>query len=833
MAICAFALLAGFFYAKTWDGYVLRQGDTVNYLGMSKEARDYHALTGNWSGWTGSMFGGMPTDQITGSADNISFAKSIKTAVIKMTGGMPAGVLVLAMLSAYLLAISLGATPLMAALAGIAFGLSSIHILYLGAGHNSKVAAIALLPGVVAGVVWFFRRNAFIGAAMASLFTGMILAAGHPQMTYYILFLLGAVGLTELWGQWKEGVAWKELLKKTGWIFLAGLLGALPFAQSLSETKAYSHFTTRGERILEANAEVETKGLDSDYILQYSMSEGEWWSVMCPNIKGGADPLYWGEQHFSGGAFYFGAVVCFFFLIFLLVGRDRLKWPLLLVSLLSILLSWRGSTFVMDFFLEHIPFYNQFRDTKMMLVLLQVSVGMGMVLAFQELIQLGKRAQSGDLGAIKQRKLWFIAGGGIVLLFGAFYALPEVFFSFQSEIRSDRVVEQVGSREALNLRLAIFRPDVLRTLGLLALAFLGMAALLFEWTKSQWVLLGLGAVMVGDLWMVDRRYSNDDKSEGQHRYWVKSVDAKFPFVPSPQMQRVFQMESHQSATLSADAAILLTSYENQLDGIRLKRNERMHLESVAQFGALRLSHPVRVLQWGNPFNDAKAAYFFQSVGGYHGAKLRRYQDFIERVLTPEHEGFVEAAQRNQIGLGLMAMVGHRMLNTQYMLVDQMESPLAIPEPSGAAWAVSNWRIADTDEAEIRETASLTDIDVAVVHAEFESVLEELVPGGAGVIERTSYSPDWISYQANLESEALVLFSEIWYPNGWTAAIDGKPVRAIRANYVLRGLRVPAGAHTIDWSFASPSHTVRSVGINLVFILFILLMGFLSWRFRKA
>ena len=818
LAVLFFTIVAGAFYAKSFDGFDLRQGDIQQYKGMSKELSDYTALTGEHSGWTGSMFGGMPSDQISKAPDSLSLTRQLSRIVQGIFGSSPVATLWWAMLAAYLLAIAVGANPLIATFCAVTYGLSTVNILYIGAGHNTKVRAIALMPGVLAGILWAYRRNALHGAALAALFTALHVAAGHPQMTYYLLFLLVAVGLTEVIGIGRKSRKWNQAWKPTAWLLIAGVVGVLPSLPGLIETKDYAQYTMRGDQVLVSDVADSDQGLATDYILEYSMAAGEWWSIMCPNIKGGNDPLYWGEQRFSGGAFYFGAIACLICLVFLFVGRDRLKWPLLLISIMAVLLSRREPSALMNFFLDSVPFYNQFRDTKMMLVVVQLSVALGAVLGLRELYGLTQQ-----VGENRKKALGRWAAGFVVLmaLFGAFYAVPETFFDFQSSIRPDRAIEQLGLRQSIGSRVELFRAEILRTMGLWLLAGLVVAAWTQVRRQSHLFLSALVVLSLADLWAVDRRYSNDEKVQGNvYRNWVKSVEAKFPFTPSPAMMGLLALESPRHPGMEADAQKLWVHYESMLDGDKVSRADKQRLEVIAQFGALRFAEPFRVFRWGSPFNDAETSYFFQSVGGYHGAKLRRYQDFIDRVLLPEGIRFIDAAQTISPAVGMNELVAHRMLNTRYLLFDQMNEPLPVSNPNGVGWVATNWQFVDSPDAELDSVTVLRDSHGTVIHREFESSMAGMSPGATGTVALTSYAPDYLQYDVNIIGDALVVFSEMWYPAGWTVKVDGESTESIRVNYLFRAVRLPSGNHEVAWEY----HHTESAGwsglANLLLLLFV-------------
>jgi hypothetical protein len=828
VAVLVYYALATALLSKSFDGYVVSQGDIKNWVGMSKEVQDAKVLFGEDVGWTNSMFGGMPTTHILPSKPTYDIVNGTKRLVNSFVGFKGISFFWLAMIGGYVLALALGASPWIGLLCGLGMGLSSFELLYFSAGHNTKVQAVAYMPFVLAGVIWAYRERMFIGAAFAAYATAMHISAGHPQMTYYLAFLLLAIGLTETLylGLYKKN--WSKAMRIGVLLLMAGSVGALPRFAHLKETKENAKYTIRGERLLEAenNATPVKSGLDPDYILEYSLADGEWLSILCPDIKGGNSPLYWGEQSFSGGAFYFGAILVALFFMFLIAGRDRLKWPLLFITILSIILSRREVGVVMEFFLDHVPAFGKFRDTKMMMVLVLMAVAMGAALGLKELV--AEVTQPGGMSK-KRRLLWSGSALGLVLLFTAFYGIPELFFDFKSTIRPDVAVEQLGYQEALSRRLELFRADVLRTIGLLLILTVTIAAVVWNKVKPTVALIGLAVVTTIDLWNVDHRYFSNEKVNGEYRNWIKLVDHAFPFTPEPQMMKLLEKEFSSNPINAERADRLYANYLARLSMVRLTRAEKDRLRIVSQFGALRFNEPYRLLRWGSPFNDASASYFFQSVGGYHAAKLRRYQDFVDRVLLPEHDRFSEKIRARQVDAAFASLVGHQMLNTRYILLSGMPDPLELEGSPGHAWVASNWQWAETNDDEINQTAAFVAPQQTVVHREFEGILDGLKSGATGEITLANYTPDYLEYEANLASAGLVIFSEIWYPEGWTAYIDGEAVETLRANYVLRAMKVPAGKHSIVWEYDYERSHSKDVLFNLILLLFILGTAWWGWK----
>ena len=498
-----------------------------------------------------------------------------------------------------------------------------------------------------------------------------------------------------------------------------------------------------------------------------------------------------------------------------------------MITALAVFLSQRDGGALMDFFLDYVPAFSKFRDTKMMLVLVLMTVSMGAALGLKELV--GEATQPG--GISNKRRWWWLGSAlGLVVLFAGFYGVPEVFFDFRSSIRRDVAVEQLGYQEALSRRLEVFRSDVLRTLGLLVILAGLVAAMAWNKLKPTVALLALVFLTTIDLWSVDRRYFNDDKVNGRmYRNWVKAVDHAFPFSPEPQMMKLLAQDFRSNPVNAERAALLYDHYLERLDGIRLTRADKDRIEAVSQFGAMRFSSPYRLLRWDNPFTDASASYFFQSVGGYHAAKLRRYQDFVERVLTPERARFAEKIQSGDTEGAFASLVGHQMLNTRYVLFGQVPDAVALPGAAGFAWVASDWQWAASHADEINKTAALNAPVRAVVHEEFSGTMNGMASGATGTIQLVNYTPDYLEYAANLSAAGLGVFSEIWYPEGWVARIDGEPVETLRANYVLRALKIPAGEHTITWEYAHARSSWMDMLFNVLLLLFVVGAAWWGWK----
>lgn len=841
IALFAMALVAIAFYPRAFfDGERNKMGDIEHYIATSKEVKDWQQKHGQQILWSDNMFGGMPTFQIGAGAD--FKAPNLIENVVTLKFPRPINTLWLAMLSAYILALVLGCSPWIALLVAIGYGLSSINILYLSAGHAAKVRAIATMPGVLAGILFAYRRNLWGGAALALGFTTMHIAANHPQMSYYLLYLLVGVAVVEGVRFWGAG-SFVKFLKTSVVLAAAGLLALLPSAAVLAPTAEYMPQTTRGEAILSTAEAIgpEHSGLDKDYILQYSIAKGEWLSLLVPDIKGGASAYYWGEQLFSGGAFYLGALLFSLFLMSLVLMRDRLRWVFLAVGGLAIVLSWRDASWLTDFFLDAVPGFAKFRDTKMMLVVIQVMVvvGVGSLLrdASNGLIDWGK-------------KLWIVAAAPAFMLM-LFYILPELFFSFESTIRPDRAIEQVGMGQALKERLEIFRSDTLRSFFFSLLAGAGLLAVVRLRGNIQdensrdavlapassraviAVILGLAIFSTVDLFQVDRRYQSKDKG------WIEHFDYMYPFAPTEADLAIYTNETQGDpsllASIGADLALAKDAY-----GERLGRNEFEKFKAASEFASLKEQRHYRVLDIRGAFSDARTCYFHRNIGGYHGAKLRRYQDLIEHLLTPEQDAFRRAANGGgDIQVALADMQLHSMLNMKYLVFDGQKAPLLNASALGPAWFATSLELASDPDDEMARLKQLTDARHAIVPAEYSAAVEGVTLGGGDVtLER--YVPDAPVYRCNSSTGGLLVFSEVHYDGGWSLTVDGEPAELLRVNYLLRAVVVPPGAHEVAMKFTSKMFTrgnqAATFGGLLVLLLLALAIGLAlreQWTSAKA
>lgn len=889
-AIVIFVALSSIFFAPVFKGYSLRQSDIRNYLGMSKELRDFREANEEQSLWTNSMFGGMPAYQISTVHDSNYLRRVDRLMGLYLP--RPVDTLFIAMLGFYILLLCLRVNPWVAIAASAVFGLGSVNILYLEAGHTAKVKAIAYMAPVLGGMYLTYRGKLLAGLAVTALFAALQLSANHFQMSYYLLFLLVFAAIGEAIRMIRKGEISRWLKGSVG-LALAGVLAVLPSMSNILTTSEYSKYTTRGETELtivpegvdEANRS--NDGLDQDYILQYSFARGEFWSMIIPDVKGGntsrlgdspsalkgvdqqyretlaQQNRYWGEQNFSGGAFYFGAAMFMLFILGLVFLKDKeFKWALLALTLLCVFLSWKDVNGIGQFFLDKFPLYSKFRDTKMILVLAMLIIPL-----------IGARFIDQSLKEKLNLRHAAITGGALLALLLVFAAAPKSIFSFMSSseismfdeylagIQEDvdrlkleekdasgssvgesirQEISQKGQEEDFiyglmdeleKVRVGIFQEDVMRTIMFVALAAILALLLIAGKIKTALALPLLGIILLADLWTVDRRYlSNDNLKRSPH--WVEKWQADHPFQASEADKQILQKEVLSSPETGEKMEKAVAALDLPSD--RKLEELRNRLGDEVRFRELNLAGSYRVLGFRNPFADASVSYFHKSVGGYHGAKLRRYQELIEFHLQEELQLFAEVAQTRGLLAGFDTTRLLNMLNTKYVIVDPAAAPLENPNALGNAWFAPEVAWAKDADEEMQLLGSFDPASEVIVDERFRNLipenLESTVPDSLAAVVLNSYAPNELRYTAQSANGGIIVFSEIHYPVGWQAFVDGNPVEHLRVNYLLRGLAVGPGSHEIEFRFDPESFRKGSLysKAGSVLVLLLCLGTFLLW-----
>lgn len=774
LAIIGFAVITMVYFSPVLQGKRIKQHDIDMYKGMSKEISDFREETGEQTLWTNSMFGGMPSWNI--SVTQNSNLMTYINKILSVGFPHPVGAVFISMLGFFVLLMVLNAGTWVSFIGAVAYGLSSYLFIVIGAGHNSKAMAMAYMAPVIAGILLSYKGKYLWGTVLTALSLALEVRAGHLQITYYLLLIVVFVVLFEFVKAFKDK-KFDVFFKASALLAVAAVLAVMTSSTNLYANYKYVNDTMRGKPVLSKDIDNQTNGLDRDYVTQWSYGIGETWSLMIPNVKGGASGYigndnpalhnvdsrfkqaiaqqnaYWGDQPGTSGPVYVGAIVVFLFVLGLFVVKNEYKWILLVATVLSILLSW-GKNFMgfTDFFLDYVPGYNKFRAVSMTLVIAEVCMPL---LAFLALAEIMKNP---DVLKNNMKALYISFGltGGICLIMSV---MPDVFFNFLSKnemAQFEQLTKGAGGSvyqsmmsQLEEVRMAVFRKDALRSFFFITAS--AICILLFVKGKmKQKILLPVLAVLVlVDMLPVDKRYLNNDN-----------------FISKRQFDRPFTMTK-------ADEFIL---NDNTLD-----------------FRVVDISK--------NVFNDASTSYYHKSVGGYHGAKQRRYQDIISHYLDSEindlRKGFSNAKTEYDVVKLLDNTKVLNMLNTKYVIYHGDAQPLINRNAFGNAWLVDEVRWVDTPNEEIDAIADTDVKNIAIVNREFENDLINFKGNDShGVIEMKSYKPNELVYEFESSADELVVFSEIWTSDGWKMTVDGKEHKILRADYMLRAALIPAGNHKI-------------------------------------
>lgn len=757
LCIVVFALITLVYFSPVMQGKRLKQHDIEMYKGMSQEIVDYKAQTGEQSLWTNSMFGGMPTWNI--GVPQSSNMMTYVGRVLSVGFPHPIGAVFISMLGFFILLLVLDCKIWISFIGALAYGFTSYLFIVIGAGHNSKAVAMAYMAPVIAGILLTYKGKYLWGTVLTAIALALEIRAGHLQITYYLLLIVICIVIGEL----VEAVRKKKymhFLKASGILAAVAIIAILTCTTTLYANYEFGKETMRGKPVLSKGVDNQTKGLDKDYITQWSYGIGETWSLMIPNVKGGAsayigndnpalekcDPRfrstiaqqnsYWGDQPITSGPVYVGAIVCFLFVLGLFVVKGKYKWVLLAATLLSILLSW-GKNFMgfTDFFIDYFPGYNKFRAVSMTLVIAEVCMPL---LAFLALAEIFKNPD-----VIKQNKqyLYISLGitGGLCLLF---YALPQTFFNFlsvdeamqfkQLQAGQDGAIYTTFANELEKVRVAIFRADAIRSFLYIYIAGIVILLTVSGKMNKKYMFPILALLVLVDMYTIDRRYLNNSN-------FIDKRKADKPFVMSEVDKQILQ--------------------DKDLD-----------------YRVINLTV--------STFNDASTSYFHKSVGGYHGAKLRRYQDIINQYLNKRDLNYWKVLN---------------MLNTKYIIYPKDSQKIASKnyEAFGNAWIASDIKWVGTPNEEIDAIADTDVHNVAIVNEEFRNVVGDFhASPSEGTIQLVDYKPNQLKYSFDSSKDELVVFSEIWTSKGWTMWIDGVENPLFRADYILRSAIIPAGQHEI-------------------------------------
>lgn len=816
VATIIFAVVTLVYFSPFFDGKQLRQGDIVQANGNLKEVNDFREKTGEEALWTNSIFGGMPAYQISVHYHNniLKYVNSIMTGCLPV----PAYMLFVAMLGFYIMLLCFRVDPWLSIAGAFAYGFSTYFLLIIGAGHNTKMHALGYLPPVIGGLYLAFeRRKLWTGVIVTCLALGLQIRANHLQITYYTAIIILIFLIFELVNIARNR-QYNTFIKTSAAMLIALVLAVGVNITMLLLTMEYTPHSTRGQSELVDTSGDQTKGLDKSYILEdYSYGIAETMNLFIPNFTGGGSigkagtdspfydaliqhgaskqdaaemckgiPTYWGDQRYTAGPVYIGAVVVFLFVLGLFVVKGRIKWWLVTATIVSIVLAWgKHCSFLSNMFIDYFPMYNKFRTVSMILVIAEFTVPLLGILALKEIF-------GDNLTRIDKQKALknsFFITGGIALFLMLFSGL---FFSFTGP--GDAQLSSMGYLDWMIAALPDTREELLRHDALRSLLFVAAAAVVLWFTirgnlKMKAACACFAALILVDLWTVDKRFLNDSNFE----------------------------RTKKANTVQPSQADLAVLQDKSLD--------------------------YRVLNIGaDTFNEAVTAVFHKSLGGYHGAKMKRYQELIEHRLTPEINAFIANLQSaktdGDISKIFRKCPAINMLNTKYVIYNPSQPPLSNPDALGNAWPVSDIEWVDNANAEI---AAMTDFDPAktvIIDKRYQSVLGDFTTthDSTAVIRLTGYEPNHLTYEYLSEKPQLVVFAEIFYDKGWKAYIDGQLTPHVRADYVLRALAVPVGEHQVVFKFEPKSYVLGeriSLASSIAIILLILGAVGYYWHNKKT
>lgn len=818
LAVVLFALISfAYFFPADIEGKILYRHDSAASKGLGREMAEYKAQTGEVTRWMNSVFSGMPTYQ---SAPEYTSTKGVQGALSVYHLFLPENVwyVFAYLLGFYILLRAFDFRQSLAVLGSIIWAFSTYFLIIIAAGHIWKVMALAYLPPMIAGVVLSYRGKYLWGFIVTAIFSAFEVNANHVQMTYYFLFVILFMIIAYL----VDAIRKKELArfgKATAVCAAGAVIGICLNLSNLYHTWEYSKETMRGksELVKKDVANQTSTGLDRDYITQWSYGIDETCTLLVPNTKGGASvPLvesetamkhadpnfapiyqqlgqYWGEQPGTQGPVYVGAFVLMLFILGLFIVKGPMKWALLAATVLSVLLAW-GKNFMpfTNFFIDYVPMYAKFRTVASILVIAEFTIPLLAMLALKKIVDepeiLTKR--------IKTVYLSFGLTGGIAILFALF---PTLFFSdfiSSNEMKALMTLPQEYVNPVIDnlrdMREAVFTADCWRSALVVVIGTLCLLLFKARKLKANYMVGAIIVLCLIDLWQVNKRYLNNDM-----------------FVPKSEREAPIQ--------------------ETETD--------RIILQDKTDLGNYRVLNLA-----SNTFNENETSYFHNSIGGYHAAKLRRYQDMIDMYIAPEMGSLMQAVA--QAGGDMSKVNGDsifpvlNMLNARYFILplqDGQTVPVQNPYVYGPAWYVDNLTYVDNANAEIERVGKMDIRHEAVADKRFEAQLKTAVKqDSTSVVKLTSYMSDRLTYDVNSSKGGVIVFSEVYYP-GWTATVDGQPVELGRVNYLLRAVNVAPGKHKIELAFHPKSVTTTETIAYVayaVLLLAILLLAYIEYRKKR-
>ena len=810
VAVVLFAVISfAYFFPADFEGRILYRHDSSASRGAGQEASEYYQRTGERSRWTNALFGGMPTYQIAPSYKSTEMLQQAEKAYHLW---LPENVwyVFAYLLGFYILLRAFDFRWYLAMLGGIIWAFSSYFFIIIAAGHIWKVIALAYLPPMIAGIVLAYREKYLWGLIVTALFGALEISANHVQMTYYYLFIvLGMVIAFVVDGLLKK--QYNHLLKATGACIVAGAIAVAMNLSNLYHTWSYGQESMRGksELVKQNSANQTSSGLERDYITQWSYGIDETWTLLVPNTKGGASvPMarnktamkkaapeyegiyqqigqYWGEQPMTMGPVYVGAFVMMLFILGLFIVKGPMKWALLVVTILSILLSW-GRNFMpfTDFFIDYIPMYAKFRTVSSILVIAEFTIPLLAMLALKKIVD--------EPQLLKQQAPWlytsFALTAGMALLFAL---APKMFFSdfissSESQALSQIPAEQLKPlvKNLTDMRIAVFTADCWRSFWIIVIGTAMLLLYQYNKVRKELMVGVLTVLCLVDMWQVNKRYLNDEM-------FVSKTMREAPIEKSDAIDHILQDKSLDYRVLN-----LATS----------------------------------------TFNENETSFYLKSIGGYHAAKLRRYQELVDAYIDGEIRGVYSAVAN---AAGDMTQVNGdsiypvlNMLNTKYFILPLQGGqtvPLENPYTYGNAWFVDKVNYVDNANDELAMTGRLPLRHEAVADKKFREQLGDgIVQDTLSLVTIKAYEPNQLTYEVNSDKGGVVVFSEIYYP-GWTATVDGEETELGRVDYVLRALKVKPGKHEVVLSFFPKSIDRTETAAYSAYVVLLLIIAYLVWR----
>lgn len=835
LVVLLFAVIAfAYFFPADTEGRILYRHDSSAGRGAGQELTEYYQRTGECTRWTNALFSGMPTYQMAPSYDS----QEVLNGVGKFYHlWLPENVwyVFAYLLGFYILLRAFDFRRELAVLGSLLWAFSSYFFIIIAAGHIWKVIALAYLPPMIAGIVLAYRGKYVWGFVLTGLFTALEIQANHVQMTYYYLFIVLFMVIAYL----VEALRQKQMArfaKATAVCAVAAVLGVVINLSNLYHTWQYTQESMRGksELVKKNSANQTSSGLDRDYITQWSYGIDETWTLLVPNTKGGASvPLaqnekamekanpefyqiyqqmgqYWGDQPGTSGPVYVGAFVMMLFVLGLFIVKGPMKWALLAATVLSVLLSWgRNFMWFTDLFLDYVPMYAKFRTVASILVIAEFTIPLLAMLALKKVLEtenflkgttpllVGTASHRLVCREVKNRSwlaLSFLLTAGMCV---AFAIMPSVFFPDFVSNAELRALASIPSEyltplisNLREIRISIFTADCWRSFFVILAGTVVLVLALLKKLQPKYAVALLFALCLVDMWQVNKRYLNDAM-----------------FVE----RSVRETPQQETAT------------------------DRQILQDTApDYRVLNLA--------SNTFNENETSYYHKSIGGYHAAKLRRYQELIDEYIAPEMQQAMSAIAKAQ---GDMTSVPGdsvypvlNMLNTKYIIVPLQGGqtvPLLNPYAYGNAWFVDRLTYADNANQEIERIGQIDLRHEAVADKRFADVLGEAVAQDKNSVAKLlAYEPNQLTYEVSSDKGGVLVFSEVYYP-GWTATIDGQPAELGRVNYILRALRVPAGKHQVKLAFFPKSvDTTETIAYVAYVVLLLIIVGGLydTWRRKK-